>query len=139
MDDIPKEYKNCVQSWCTGRKGKFRFNGRTSEKYNITAGVPQGSPLSPYLFAIAMKNIAQPEIRETRKHRTITLSYVDDYTLLIGGKTTGERKKETEREWKRLKSKAEENGMNFADNKTKVFHRDKSRWHIQTTKNQTKK
>jgi retron-type reverse transcriptase len=134
LEEIPQEYKRWIQSWCAERKGKFRFNGRTSDSHKITAGVPQGSPLSPYLFAIAMKNIAQPNIREHRKHRTMTLSYVDDFTILIGGKTSDERKRETKKEWERIKEKVQEEGMNFADNKTKLFHSDKSRWHI--TENQ---
>jgi hypothetical protein len=101
-----------------------------SETYNIMAGVLQASPLSPYLFGIAMKDIAQPEINETRKTRTITLSYVDDFTILLGDKTSPGRKKETEKEWKRIKEEDKKGGMNFADNKTKVYHSDKSRWHI---------
>jgi hypothetical protein len=134
LPKIPEEYKKWIQSWCEKRKGKFRFNGQTSNTYEITAGVPQGSPLSPYLFAIAMTNIAQPNIQENRKNRTMTLSYVDDFTILIGGKISDERKKEAKKEWDEIKKKAETEGMKFADNKTKLFHSDKSRWHI--TENQ---
>jgi hypothetical protein len=65
--------------------------------YKITARVPQGSPLSLYLFAIAMKEIAQSRIEETRNNRSMTLSYVEDFTILIGGKTSPERKKESEK------------------------------------------
>jgi hypothetical protein len=130
LPEIPKEYKRWIQSWYMERKGRFRFNGRMLNNYQIMAGVLQGSPLLPYLFPIAMKNITQLSIRENRIHRTMTLSYVDDFTILIGGKTSNKRKKEIRKEWEKLKEKAEKDGMTFVENKTKLFHSNKSRWYI---------
>src|ERR1700710_2303073 len=130
IEKIPKEYKRWIQSWCAERKAKFRFNGRTSKTFNITAGVPQGSPLSPYLFAIAMKNIAEPKKQDQKRQKALNLSYVDDFTLLIGAKNSHERKKLARNRWEDIKETAEENGMNFSDNKTKLYHSDNSRWHI---------
>ena len=74
IERIPGEYKSWVQSWCTERKAKFRFNGKTSRTFDITAGVPQGSPLSPYLFAIAMQTIAEPKKQDQKRQKALNLS-----------------------------------------------------------------
>ena len=41
-----------IRRWTKGRKIDLRFNGRVSKEYNLNKGVPQGSPLSPFLFGV---------------------------------------------------------------------------------------
>jgi len=49
--ECPANLIHWVRRWAGNRVVRFRFNGRISKPYFINCGIPQGSPLSPFLFA----------------------------------------------------------------------------------------
>ena len=105
--------------------------------YTTDTGLPQGSPLSPYLFGAYVKEILTGN-RQDQDDGTLLISYVDDVAICIRGKDDSEVAMKAARTWNDMKECATRKGMTFAENKTKTWHSDgkTDRWHIgQTTKN----
>ena len=63
-----------VQRWAGRRRLNFGFNGRISKSYYVSGGIPQGSPLSPYLFAIYITDIFRCRLRHSPTVRRAVLS-----------------------------------------------------------------
>ena len=72
-----------IARWCDGRRVRFRFNGRLSRYYDIERGVPQGSPLSPFLFGAYVADVLAPRLRYGPSVRIIVISYVDDAVIAV--------------------------------------------------------
>ena len=49
-----------VRRWASNRSTVLKFNGRVSKTYYLNKGVPQGSPLSPYLFGVYVSDVFRP-------------------------------------------------------------------------------
>jgi hypothetical protein len=59
----PPALRDWVRRWTMNRSVRFRFNGRVSRVYHVNKGVPQGSPLSPFLFGAYVADIFHPRLR----------------------------------------------------------------------------
>jgi hypothetical protein len=118
---IPPQYMRWITTWSSNRRAKYVFNGRQSKEMKMSAGVPQGSPLSPYLFAIYISEIAKPRIIDEPDTMRIILSYVDDFIMAIAAKKKRNREIANQT-WDEINKDAETEGMSFAANKTKTFH-----------------
>ena len=117
--DIDPKCNKWIFNWTQNRRIKFRFNGKTGEKEYVTnRGLPQGSPLSPYLFGAYVKKIVSEDFIQN----VLIISYVDDLLICIKGKDEKELEEITRAAWKAVKERAEGHGMTFSDNKTKTFH-----------------
>jgi len=66
---------------------RLKFNGRMSKAYRTNKGVPQGSPISPYLFGVYVEEIFKPRVLHTPTRSCIVSSYVDDGTIVVAGST----------------------------------------------------
>jgi len=72
-----------VRRWAGNRVVRFRFNGRVSKLYFVNRGIPQGSPLSPFLFGAYVADIFEPRLRYSPSVPTVVSSYVDDRVILV--------------------------------------------------------
>jgi len=62
---------------------RFHFNGRVSRRYHVNRGIPQGSPLSPFLFGAYVTDILRPQLRHFPAVRCMVSSYVDYRVILV--------------------------------------------------------
>ena len=51
------KWRSWIQSCLSSSKASVLINGSPTEEFNITKGVRQGHPLSPFLFIIAMEGL----------------------------------------------------------------------------------
>ena len=58
--DIPSDLLNIIHSFLENRKGFINYSNFKSEIFDILAGVPQGSCLSPILFSLFVSDIPKP-------------------------------------------------------------------------------
>lgn len=72
-----------VRRWAKNRRVRFRFNGRVSKIYHLNKGIPQGSPLSPFLFGAYIADIFTPRMRYGPSLHQLVVSYVDDAAIMV--------------------------------------------------------
>ena len=70
-----------IWNWACNRHTGYRFNGRTSRTCATDRGTPQGSPLSPILFMIAIIGLVSISPRSDDDNRRSILIYVDDFLI----------------------------------------------------------
>ena len=87
-------YKSCdieivkwIDRWMSARRMRLKFNRRISKAYRTDKGVPQGSPISPYLFGVYVEEIFKPRILHTPARSCIVSSYVDDGMIAVAGES----------------------------------------------------
>ena len=102
-------------------------DGQDSGAVSVTTGLPQGSPISPALFAIYIADIH--EAVEGRVEDSRGISYVDDLTLVVEGTYVDDVVEKLERcaatsiEW------AGDNAVRFEESKTEAILFSKRRRH----------
>jgi len=72
-----------INRWSRCRTVRFKFNGRLSKELYTSKGIPQCSPLSPYLFGVYVADIFAARLRYTPTIRQLVSSYVDDGVILV--------------------------------------------------------
>jgi Reverse transcriptase (RNA-dependent DNA polymerase) len=75
LNNFPMYLVKMIVSFLESRESYVAINRKNSDRYAIPAGVPQGSPLSPFLFNIFINDIPVP------KHCKIAI-YADDTALI---------------------------------------------------------
>src|SRR5437588_290973 len=71
--DLDKAYLPWIQNWSQNRRVQFRINKRKDLKeYVINNSIPQGSPLSPYLFGAHVHSIMEPNFKSTSESTSTT-------------------------------------------------------------------
>jgi len=85
----------------------------------ILAGIPQGSPLSPFLFNIYSSPLCY---NHQRLGMELIVSYVDDYCLLAISVSWQQNAITFTGASKQLQLAANQGGMNFDLSKTELFH-----------------
>ena len=110
---------------------RIRINGSTDETvYTTNKGIPQGSPLSPYLFCTHITKVMKDRITDTGQGTSMVISYVDDAAICISAKDKSTMEQEARRIWKEMRKDAKEIGMDFAEEKTKTWHDHEAKWNI---------
>jgi len=80
---IPGPWLRWLRSWLADRRARVRWNSSLSGCRVMSAGVPQGSPLSPLLFDIFVAGL--PEALRTASPSVQVVQYADDLTLASRG------------------------------------------------------
>ena len=101
----------------SNRKIQLSFNGQTQEKVKIETGIPQGSPISPILFMLYLRNICRLEIEGA-----YTLSYADDFAIIVTLNLAKINCKKLKGIALKLMSKAKEAAISFDVGKTELIH-----------------
>ena len=69
-----EELTSWVKRWTRNRCIRLRFNGRTTKDYHLNKGVPQGSPLSLFLFGIYVADVFRLRIQTRINFRAMISS-----------------------------------------------------------------
>ncbi len=109
----------CLIAWVLtfliGRQLRLAFDGQTQEFSPNKSGVPQGSPVSPILFLIYIRNLF-------KSRRVTWISYVDDISLTASSKSIKKNIQILEREAKALIDLATNSNIAFDLDKTELMH-----------------
>ena len=109
-----------VSSFLDDRVLRLAFNNSIEVFKSILTSIPQGSPISPILFLIY--------IRDLFKSANIRFgSYLDDITLTTASKSLKQNIKTLEREVKDIYELGSKNAISFDMDKTELIHFDSSK------------
>ena len=76
---LPRRSVRILSSWLQDRRGRVRWNHTIGPSRVFTSGTPQGSPLSPLLFALATAEL--PGAIQTAAPDAHPVIYADDLTI----------------------------------------------------------
>ena len=68
---IPTEIIRLISSFLNNRKGCVKVNEHFSREVELTAGVPQGSLLSPIIYIYFTRNMPTIAINETTHNKSV--------------------------------------------------------------------
>ena len=94
-------------------------DGQDGEPMDVTTGLPQGSPISPALFAIYIADIhgaVEDQVEDSRG-----ISYVDDVTWIAEGANVDEVVEKLERCAEASLRWADSNAVRFEESKTEAI------------------
>ena len=112
---LPISLISWISSFLEDRLLRLSFDNQLEEFSRIITGIPQGSPISPILFLIY--------IRDLFKSNTVEfLSYMDDIALIAFSKSFKQNIKILEREVKKLVTLGNESSIQFDIDKTELIH-----------------
>ena len=114
---LPIIFTQQVTTFLSNRKLQLSFNGQIQEKVKLETGIPQGSPISPILFLLYIRNIYRLEIEET-----YSLSYIDDFAITVTSNSAKSNCKKLERIALELMSKAKKAIISFNISKTELIY-----------------
>src|SRR5215469_16766783 len=83
---LPRSLIRWIYSFMSNRKIKLAFNRESSKLMPINIGIPQGSPISPILFAIYVRylyDFSNAGDKRSTLEAARYLSYVDDNSITI--------------------------------------------------------
>jgi hypothetical protein len=114
-----------TKAWLADRSAILCFDGKATEPIPVTAGVPQGSPLSPVLFLLYISTLYRV-LKERHPHLGL-VGFADDTNLLAFGRTPEANVRQLEKAWDTCLQWAKTRGMAFAAEKSELVHFNKGR------------
>jgi hypothetical protein len=116
-----------VSSFLSSRSIRLAFDGQIEPFQDIETGIPQGSPISPILFLVYIRDLFQSE---TVRY----ISYIDDISLTYSSTSFRKNSKVLSLVAKNLYRLAENNAIQFDLAKTELIHfqggKDSLKWPI---------
>ncbi|EDN04478.1 predicted protein [Histoplasma mississippiense (nom. inval.)] len=117
---IPRDLVGWVASFMTNRKSTIAFEGQESDTFDIPAGIPQGSPLSPILFLFYNEELVRICSRPGRP--VVCIAFVDDVNVMAYGQSTEDNCRELLRMHRACEEWAARHGAVFAPQKYELMH-----------------
>jgi hypothetical protein len=115
---LPKNLCFWIKSFMQDRYLQLAFDGELQEKTKVQIGIPQGSPVSPVLFLIYIRdifsNIKDLEVKNP--------SYIDDISLITTSKSIERNCSILKAAAERLFQSQESNMIQFDMEKTELIH-----------------
>ena len=108
---VPKKYIRIVQDMYQGSHTQIRTAVGTTEQFEVTVGVHQGSALSPFLFAMVMDCLTE----DVRQKAPWTMMFADDVVICA------ESQEEVEERLERWRRALEDRGMCISRKKTEYL------------------
>jgi len=106
-----------IENWGHNRQTAYLFNGRTSRAFGTDLGTPQGSPLSPILFLISIKDVVDSETKTSATVESDIFSYVDDILVATAYEDKREGQESHQELLDQLSTKASAAGYKFSRQK----------------------
>ncbi|KAF5189612.1 reverse transcriptase, partial [Thalictrum thalictroides] len=117
---LPINLISWIAAFLSDRELRLAFDGQCETFSKIETGIPQGSPVSPILFLIYIKNLFQ-----SRAVRFI--SYMDDICIIASSKSIRKNIKILEREASHIYALGTNNAIDFDLAKTELVHFSRSK------------
>lgn len=117
---LPDWLVDTIRSFLTDRRTRLIFSGFQSDWINTTAGIPQGSPLSPILFLFFASELL--ESLQQDDSDTLAFGFVDDTNLISWGATAAENCRRLEAAHDKCIAWAKRHGAQFAPEKYQLIH-----------------
>ena len=132
---IPGWLVRWIQAFMTDRTTTLVVQGQESEPFPVTAGVPQGSTLSPILFLFY--NAELLDICNQPRQRLSAVGFADDVNILTYGRSTEINCHTLEHIHSRCLDWATRFGMSFAPAKYELIHftRHRTKFNLQVSLN----
>jgi len=111
-----------VRHWGHGRQTSYRFNGRTSQAFHTSMGTPQGSPPSPILFLISMKDILDTDHGNRGDTKGSIFAYVDDMLIATAYKDRNDGQIAHQQTIDEMTLRAKSWGYSFSATKGEYIH-----------------
>src|SRR5579871_1788161 len=108
-----------VASFLQGRRAQLIIDGHECPLRDISAGLPQGSPVSPILFIVYIHALLKRMEEEHPQNQN--LSFVDDIGILAKGHSIEEVSQQLEKAGISLVQKGKEHKINFDEDKTEAI------------------
>jgi ribonuclease HI len=114
---LPTSLIAWVSSFLADRVLRLSFDSQLEQFSKIETGIPQGSPISPILFLIYIRDLF-PSLASSIR----VLSYIDDIALTTSSTSLKKNVRILEREVAKLQELAIENAIEFDLAKTELIH-----------------
>lgn len=115
---LPKSLILWLECFLNQRSIQLAFDGNIQEKQSIEIGIPQGSPISPILFLIYIKDLfKERELTDIR-----IPSYLDDIGLIVSSKSAEENCKKLKQAALELFQLQKNHLIEFDKEKTELIH-----------------
>ena len=112
---LPRTLISWVSSFLSNRSIQLVFNNsQMQHPVDLSVGTPQGSPISPILFLLYIRDIIAD--------KAFQLSYIDDFSLSVSSTSARKNCKVLEKIVAKLIESAEKQGVSFNPMKTELMH-----------------
>ena len=112
---LPKTLVSWVSSFLSDRSTQLAFGDQMQQQpTDLSIGIPQGSPVSPILFLLYIRDIIADE--------AFQVSYIDDFSLSVSSTSAKKNCKAIEKIVANLIEAAKGQGVSFNPKKTELIH-----------------